>query len=151
MISCSLLDIYRDFRGLCCLRIRNKDFYLKPEDGSSMFVRNIVNSIGNYTVSQVSRNINVVSKILRAGLRARRPRGRSSSPGSVNNFHFSISSRPALRTTQPPIQWVPGLFLPGVKRPGRELTTHLHVLRRSRKCGSIGLHPLPHTSSWRSA
>jgi hypothetical protein len=25
----------------------------------------------------------------------------------VKNFHFSISSRPALRLTQPPIQWVP--------------------------------------------
>jgi hypothetical protein len=37
-------------------------------------------------------------------------RGRSSSPGRVKNFLFSKSSRPALRSTQPPIQWVPGLF-----------------------------------------
>jgi hypothetical protein len=29
------------------------------------------------------------------------------------------------------------------------LTTHLQLVPRSRKCGSI--HPLPHTSSWRSA
>jgi hypothetical protein len=40
-------------------------------------------------------------------LRAGRPRGRSSSPGMVKNFHFT-SSRPALGSTQPPIQWVPG-------------------------------------------
>jgi hypothetical protein len=33
--------------------------------------------------------------------------GRSSSPGRVKNFLFSTSSRPALGSTQPPIQWVP--------------------------------------------
>jgi hypothetical protein len=36
----------------------------------------------------------------------------------------------------------------GVKRPGLEAEYHQSVLR-SRKYGSI--HPLPHTSSWRSA
>jgi hypothetical protein len=41
----------------------------------------------------------------------------SSSPGRVKNFLFSRSSRPALRSNQPPIQWVPL----GVKRPGREV------------------------------
>jgi hypothetical protein len=61
-------DIYRPFRGIYCLRIRNKDFYLKPEDGSSMFLRIIRNSIPDYTVSQDSRNINVVWEILRAGI-----------------------------------------------------------------------------------
>jgi hypothetical protein len=33
---------------------------------------------------------------------------------------FSTSSRPALGTTQPPIQWVPGALSPGVKRPAAE-------------------------------
>jgi hypothetical protein len=32
---------------------------------------------------------------------------------------FSTSSRPALESTQPPIQWVPGALSPGVKRPVR--------------------------------
>jgi hypothetical protein len=32
---------------------------------------------------------------------------------------------------------------------GMKLTTHLQLVLRSRKRGSI--HPLPHTSSWRSA
>jgi hypothetical protein len=37
------------------------------------------------------------------------------SPGRVKNFLFSVSSRPALGSTQHPIQWVPR-----VKRPRRE-------------------------------
>jgi hypothetical protein len=45
-----------------------------------------------------------------------RPRGWSLNPGRVKNFLSSKLSRPALRSTQPPIQWVPG-----VKRPGREV------------------------------
>jgi hypothetical protein len=39
----------------------------------------------------------------------------------VKNFHFSISSRPVLASTQPPMQWVPGLFFfPGIKQQGCE-------------------------------
>jgi hypothetical protein len=38
----------------------------------------------------------------------------------VHNFHFSTSSIPALGSTQPPIQWVPGALSPGVKWSGRE-------------------------------
>jgi hypothetical protein len=38
---------------------------------------------------------------------------------------------------------------PGVKRPGVKLTTHLQLVPRSGKHGSI--HLLLHTSSWRSA
>jgi hypothetical protein len=48
-------------------------------------------------------------------LRYGRSRGRSSSPGRIKSFRFSKSSRPPLGSTQPPIQWVPG-----VMRPGRE-------------------------------
>jgi hypothetical protein len=33
---------------------------------------------------------------------------------------FSTSSRPAMRPTQPPIQWIPAALSPGVKRQGRE-------------------------------
>jgi hypothetical protein len=53
-------------------------------------------------------------------LRAVRSRGRSSSPGRVKNFLFSTSPRPALGSTQPPIQWVPWALSPWVKRPRRE-------------------------------
>jgi hypothetical protein len=37
----------------------------------------------------------------------------SSSPGRVNNFLYSKSTRPALGSTQLPIQWVPTVKLPG--------------------------------------
>jgi hypothetical protein len=52
-----------------------------------------------------------------------------------SRIFFSVSSRPTLGSTQP-IQWVPGALSPGVK-----LITHLKLVPRSRKCGSI--HPLP--------
>jgi hypothetical protein len=47
-------------------------------------------------------------------LRAGQLRCLSSSPGSVKKFVFSKRSRPRLRSTQPSIQWVPGVM------PGRE-------------------------------
>jgi hypothetical protein len=65
------------------------------------------------------------------------------SPGRVKTFHFSTSSIQTLGSTQPPIQWVPGALSLGAK-----LTTRLHLVPRSRKCGSV--HRLPHTPSWRS-
>jgi hypothetical protein len=63
-------------------------------------------------------------------LRAGRPRGRSSCPDKVKNFHFFISSRPVLGSTHFPIQWVLGAF---PRDPS----------------GSI--HPLPHMFTWLSA
>jgi hypothetical protein len=47
-------------------------------------------------------------------------RGRSSSPGRVKNLLFSISSRPAMAPTQPPIEWVLGDLSPWVKQLERE-------------------------------
>jgi len=42
-------------------------------------------------------------------------------------------SRPALGPTQPPVQWVPGVLSPGVKRGrGVTLTTHPHPVPMSR-------------------
>jgi hypothetical protein len=40
--------------------------------------------------------------------------------GRIKNFLFSMLSRPALGSTQPPIQWVLGGLSTGVKRPGSE-------------------------------
>jgi hypothetical protein len=47
--------------------------------------------------------------------------GVRSPAGSKDFFSLSSVSRPALGPTQPPVQWVPGVFSPGVKaRPGRD-------------------------------
>jgi hypothetical protein len=47
-------------------------------------------------------------------------RGRNSSPRVVNNFHFYMTSKPALGPTQLHIGWVTVALSLGVKRPGRE-------------------------------
>jgi hypothetical protein len=77
-------------------------------------------------------------------LRARRPRGRSSSPGGVKNFPFSTSSRPALGPTQPPIQ-----RLPGVKRPGREADQSPPSAGEVKNEGAI--RSFPYAFSWLGA
>jgi hypothetical protein len=54
-------------------------------------------------------------------------------------FPLAAVSRPALRTTQPPIQWV---LSPGVKRNrGVTLTTHPHLQPRSRMSKSYTTSP----------
>jgi hypothetical protein len=76
-------------------------------------------------------------------LRAGRPSSRYSSLSRGTIFLF-CTSRSAVGSTQPPIQGVSSALFPGVK-----LATQLQLMPRSKKHGSI--HPLPHTSSWRSA
>jgi hypothetical protein len=47
-------------------------------------------------------------------------------------FPVTSVSRPALEPTQPPVQWIPGVLSPGVKRGrGVTLTTHPHLMPRS--------------------
>jgi hypothetical protein len=67
----------------------------------------------------------------------------------VESRIFSMSSIPALGSTQPPIQWAPGAVSPGLKRPGREADHSPPTSARSRKYGSVP--PLPQMPSWRSA
>jgi hypothetical protein len=46
-------------------------------------------------------------------------------------FLLALASRPALGPTQPPVQWIPGVLSPGVKRGrGVTLTTHPHIVPR---------------------
>jgi hypothetical protein len=70
--------------------------------------------VSNRAVYNNNNNKNNSSVGIATELRAGRPGGGgSSSSGRVKNFHFSISSRPALGSTQPPIKWVPGAFSRG--------------------------------------
>jgi hypothetical protein len=53
-------------------------------------------------------------------------------PEGQRIFPLASVSRPALGPTQPPVQWVPGVLSPGVKRgSGVMLTTHPHLVPRS--------------------
>jgi hypothetical protein len=57
-------------------------------------------------------------------------------------FPLTSVSRPTLGPTQPPVQWVPGVLSPGVKR-GRGVmsTTHPHLVPRSRMSTSYNSSP----------
>jgi hypothetical protein len=52
--------------------------------------------------------------------------------GGQRIFPPSSVSRPALRPTQPPVQWVLGVLPRGKARPGVTLTIHPHLVPRSR-------------------
>jgi hypothetical protein len=54
-------------------------------------------------------------------------------------FLFFSAPRPALQPIKPPIQWVPGAFSLGVKRPGREATSHLILVPRLIICATVPL------------
>jgi hypothetical protein len=70
------------------------------------------------------------------------------SPAEAKGF-FSVAcvSRPALGPTQPPVQWVPEVLSPGLKRSqGVTLTTHPHLGPSSRMSRS---YTSPPSNSWR--
>jgi hypothetical protein len=95
--------------------------------------------------AQLNNNLHVVASAKELGYLSRYSDGpRAGRPGFGSRqgqeiFLFSTVSRPALRPTQPPIQWVPWAFPPWVKQPGR----NLHLLPRSRNSNST-----PHAPSW---
>jgi hypothetical protein len=67
---------------------------------------------------------------------------------SKDKILYSTASGLALGPTQPPIQLVPGVLSPGVKRAGRE-ADHSPYSTEVKSGGAI--LPLPHTPSWRGA
>jgi hypothetical protein len=65
-------------------------------------------------------------------------------------FLFTTLSRPALRLTQSPIQWVPRALSLGVKWPGREANHSPPSSSEVKECVELYLHS-PNKPSWRSA
>jgi hypothetical protein len=64
-------------------------------------------------------------------------------------FLLTTASRPTLEPTQPPIQWVPGALFLGSSGRSVNVTTHLHLVPRSkREWNHTSTTPRP---SWRSA
>jgi hypothetical protein len=62
---------------------------------------------------------------------------------------FSKASKPALRPTQSPIQWILGPLSLGIKQHGREADHSLPSSAEVKNGGTIPL--LPHTSLWHGA
>jgi hypothetical protein len=64
-------------------------------------------------------------------------------PVGSRDFLFSTECRKALGPTWCPTHWVPEVFCPGKTGRGAELTTHLHLVPRSRML-ELHLHsPIP--------
>jgi hypothetical protein len=76
---------------------------------------------------------------------------RGSIPDRGRGFLLAPTSRLALGPTQPPVQWVPGVLSPGVKRGrGVTLTIHPNLVPRMGMSRSY-TSPPPQTPSWRVA
>jgi hypothetical protein len=97
-------------------KINNRDIPLHKYRNFLNISHRNMGSLWKFASYTLSRHIRDNLGSMGAG----RPSGRNSSPGRVKNFLFSKSSRLALGSTQPPIQWVPEALSPGVKRLGRE-------------------------------
>jgi hypothetical protein len=67
--------------------------------------------------------------------------GWGSNPSRGKIFLFSKMFRLALGSTQPPVQWVPGLSQVQSSQ-GMMLTTDLHLVQRFRMSGAIPVLPL---------
>jgi hypothetical protein len=84
-----------------------------------------------------------MSPLASVSLRAGRPGDRGSIPGRGEwIFPLATASRQALGPTQPPTQWVPAVLSPELKQsPGVTLTTHPHLVPRSRMSRSCNFSP----------
>jgi hypothetical protein len=71
-------------------------------------------------------------------------------PAGMGIFLFTTASGTSLGPTQPPIQWVPGAFTLGLKRPEREADHSPPSNAEVKECLEQYLHS-HNTPSWRGA
>jgi hypothetical protein len=120
--------------------------FFDPEDGGDMFLRNINWLSTDYTALYPRRQ-NCPEPVL-LDLHANREVGIAQSGWTArarlpagHDIPLFTASRLTPGTTQPPIQWVPGAFSPGVKRQGREADHSPPSSAEVKKDGAIP--PLP--------
>jgi hypothetical protein len=96
--------------------------------------RNCINPSPYCTWIRRRNNVSTINKMW-AGVR-----GFDSRQG-LRIFLFTTASRTALAPTQPPIQWVLGALSLGESGRGVKLTTHLHLVPRSKNAWSYTSAP----------
>jgi hypothetical protein len=101
-----------------------------------------INVPHSFTSSNVCESESGSSVSISVWLRAGRPGDRGSIPGrGERTFPLASVSRPALGPTQRPVQWVPGVLSPGLKR-GQGVTLITHPQRVEAR------PPPPQVPSW---
>jgi hypothetical protein len=73
--------------------------------------------------------------------------GGGSVPRRDKIFLFSIASKLAPESIQPPVQWLLVAIAPGIKRSGHE-TDRLHP--STAEARNDGIFPFPHMSPWKT-
>jgi hypothetical protein len=69
-------------------------------------------------------------------------------PVGLGTFLFDAVSRPALGSTQPPSQWVPGALSLGIMRPGREADHSPPSSAEVKECAELYLHSPIRLQAW---
>jgi hypothetical protein len=135
-------NLYRWWPGIP--HVTTRLFTRVYRTGSRSLLQPVIPILGKYLATcEPGSSVSIVSGY---GLEDRETEVRF--PAETKGFFSQASvSRLALGPTQPPVQWVPRVLSPGLKRGrGVTLTTHPHLVPRSRMSRSYTSSP-PQASS----